>query len=520
MVRIIDFFDQGAAYYGSNVAFVDHDTGAETHYAQANARSHDIAAAIARHGFPKGSKVAILAPNSSNAFMTLMGIMRSESVWLPVNPRNSVTVNEDLLTRFDGELLLYHSQYLAEAGQLMHAVPTLREAVCIDRATSLGTFIDDWIVVPGARHEMGPEMPGDVLAIFPTGGTTGAPKGIVVDHVAMGTMVANLMTHMAYHEGTRHLVVAPMTHAAGIMACLHFARGGCNVIMNTTKPATVLDALDQHRITHLFLPPTLLYMLLAERDVRARDYSALRHMSIAAAPTSPEKLKEAIQVFGPVLSEFYGQAEVPATICLKAPWDYIGADGVIDERRLLSVGRPGVWNIVAILDDEGREVPRGTAGEICVRGPLVAPGYYKDPEATAQRRRAGWHLTGDIGRMDEDGYVTIVDRKSDMVITGGFNVFPNEIEHAINALSPVQDCSVIGIPDAKWGEAIMAFVELKAGHVLTEDCVKDAVRTALGPVKTPKFVEFLAELPRSPAGKVLRSSLRKPYWESQARGVN
>jgi acyl-CoA synthetase (AMP-forming)/AMP-acid ligase II len=261
-------------------------------------------------------------------------------------------------------------------------------------------------------------------------------------------------------------------------------------------------------------------MLLAEPTVRSRDFSALKHLSIAAAPTSPEKLKEAIAVFGPVLSEFYGQAEAPATVCLKAPWDYLRPDGSLDERRLYSVGRPGIWNTVAILDNDGNEVPRGTPGEICVRGSLVAPGYYKNPEATAERRRNGWHLTGDIGRMDEDGYVTIVDRKSDMVITGGFNVFPNEIEHVINAHPSVQDCSVIGIPDAKWGEALIAFVELKPQRTAGAEEIKAAVRAALGPVKTPKHIEFVNELPRSPAGKVMRSTLRKPYWENQARAVN
>lgn len=519
-MRIIDHFDQGVSYHGSSIAFIDDDSGQETSYADASARTHAIAAAIRAHGYGKGTKIAILAPNGTRAFVALLGLMRSEAIWLPVNPRNSIAVNVDLLTRFDADLLFYDSTYLGEVEQLMQSVPTLRECVCLDRATALGTFIDDWMADPQARFQMGPEMPEDVFAIFPTGGTTGAPKGIVVTHVSIMTMAANLMTHFGYHEGARHLVVAPMTHAAGIMACFHFARGGCNIIMTTTKPPAVVEALERYKITHLFLPPTLLYMLLAEPTVRSRDFSALRHLSIAAAPTSPEKLKEAVAVFGPVLSEFYGQAEAPATVCLKAPWDYIRPDGSLDERRLYSVGRPGIWNTVAILDNEGNEVPRGVSGEICVRGPLVAPGYYKNPEATAERRRNGWHLTGDIGRMDEDGYVTIVDRKSDMVITGGFNVFPNEIEHVINSHPSVQDCSVIGIPDAKWGEALIAFVELKSQRTVGAEEIKAVVRAALGPVKTPKHVEFVSELPRSPAGKVMRSTLRKPYWEKQSRAVN
>ena len=184
---------------------------------------------------------------------------------------------------------------------------------------------------------------------------------------------------------------------------------------------------------------------------------------VAAAPTSLEKLREAVRIFGPVMTEFYGQAESPATICVKAPWDYLREDGSVDERRLHSVGRPGVWNMVAILDDDGKDVARGTPGEICVRGPIVTPGYYKNPEETASRRRGGWHLTRDIGVMDNDGYVTIVDRKSDMIITGGFTVFPNEIEQVLSSHAAVQDCSVIGVPDEKWGEAVTAFIQLKPG---------------------------------------------------------
>lgn len=177
-------------------------------------------------------------------------------------------------------------------------------------------------------------------------------------------------------------------------------------------------------------------------------------------------------------------------------------------------------NSVAILDDEGVEVARGEAGEVCIRGDLVTPGYYKNAQATAEVRTHGWHHTGDVGVMSEDGYITIVDRKKDMIITGGFNVYPNEIEQVLTGHEAVQDCSVIGIPDEKWGEAVKAIVQLKPGKVCAEEDLIALVKERLGSVKTPKSVDFIEQLPRSPAGKVLKTELRKAYWSDKARAVN
>jgi acyl-CoA synthetase (AMP-forming)/AMP-acid ligase II len=207
-------------------------------------------------------------------------------------------------------------------------------------------------------------------------------------------------------------------------------------------------------------------------------------------------------------------------VTAKAPWDYLDAEGNIIDERLHSIGRPCVFNTVAILDDEGVEQPRGAAGEICVRGDLVTPGYYKNPEATAEVCQSDWHHTGDIGVMSDDGYVTIVDRKKDMIITGGFNVFPNEIEQVLSAHAAVQECAVIGVPDEKWGEAVKAVVQLKQGQVCSEEELIALVKQELGSVKAPKSVDFLEQLPRSPVGKILKVELRKQYWEGQARAVN
>jgi acyl-CoA synthetase (AMP-forming)/AMP-acid ligase II len=520
-MRIIEHFDNAARFYPDNIAFVD--VGSDEpglSYAQAQPETQRIAGALDHHGYSRGSHVGVLAPNGSTAFLALLGLFRAECVWLPINPRNPVPVNADLLQRFDGELLLFHSAFADEARQLRDECPGIREIVCIDGDCGTGVAMDQWS--RGAAETFAGDAVDldDSFAIFPTGGTTGKSKGVVLTHRNIHTMFSNFFSHFNYHDGSCHLVVAPMTHTAGLTGCMHFARGGTNAIMNSTLPGEIASAMEQHKVTHLFLPPTVLYMLLALPDIRERDYSALRHFLVGAAPSSLEKLKEALDVFGPVMTEAFGQSEAPASVTAKAPWDYLDADGNVNDARLHSIGRPCVFNTVAILDDEGNEQPRGEAGEICVRGDLVTPGYYKNPEATAEVSQFGWHHTGDIGVMSEDGYVTIVDRKKDMIITGGFNVFPNEIEQVLSTHAAVQECAVIGVPDDKWGEAVKAVVQLKPDQQCSDEELIALVKEELGSVKAPKSVDFLEQLPRSPVGKVLKVDLRKQYWEGQARAVN
>lgn len=521
-MRIIDHFDNAVAIYPQNVALKDvanaEDVGIT--YAEAAPRTIAIADAIAANGYKAGSHVGVLAPNCVDAFLALLGVFRAQCVWLPINPRNTVPTNADLLERFEGELLLFHSSYASEAQSLKESYPGIREIICIDTDCDVGVSFADWSKDSAGKFSPVDCSLDDTFAIFPTGGTTGKSKGVQLTHRNIHTMFCNFYAHFKYHDDTCHLMVAPMTHTAGLTGCMHFARGGCNAIMNSTLPGDILDAMEQYAVTHLFLPPTVLYMLLADDTVHQRDFSKLQHFLVGAAPTSLEKLKEALDVFGPVMTEAFGQSEAPASITAKAPWDYLCADGSINESRLHSIGRPCVFNQVAIIDDSGQPCPNGTPGEICIRGDLVSPGYFKNPEATAEVRAHGWHHTGDVGIQSDDGYITIVDRKKDMIITGGFNVFPNEIEQVLSSHPSVQESAVIGVPDEKWGEAVKAIIQLKPGQGCDAEELMSLVKTELGSVKTPKSVDFLDSLPRSPVGKVLKTELRKNYWGGQERAVN
>jgi len=251
--------------------------------------------------------------------------------------------------------------------------------------------------------------------------------------------------------------------------------------------------------------------------VRTADLSSLEYVSYAGAPMSVDRLREAIDVLGPVMNASFGQTEAPMCVTAMPPHEHLDAAGNLAHPG--SCGRPNLLSIVEIMDDDGNVIPPGERGEIVVRGPLVMAGYYKDPAATAEVSRFGWHHTGDIGVRDEDGWFYVVDRKKDMIISGGFNVYPAEVEKALLSHRGVQDCAVIGVPDEKWGESVVAFVESRPGIEFDEQELLAHAREVLGPVKTPKRIECVASLPRTNAGKVSRAELRKPFWSSSGRAI-
>jgi acyl-CoA synthetase (AMP-forming)/AMP-acid ligase II len=296
------------------------------------------------------------------------------------------------------------------------------------------------------------------------------------------------------------------------------ALGGTVAVLPKFEPGDVLAAIEKHRVTYMFLPPTAIYMLLSHPGVRDHDLSSLEYISYAGAPMSLDRLKEAIDVFGPVMNASFGQTESPMCVTAMPPHLHLNSDGELAHPG--SCGQANLLSRVEIMDDDGNLLPPGVHGEIVVRGPLVMAGYYKNPEATEEVSRFGWHHTGDIGYRDEQGWFFIVDRKKDMIISGGFNVYPAEVEQVLQAHPAVQDCAVFGIPDDKWGEQVVAVVELRAGKVPPpEEELIAFARDKLGAVKSPKQLSYIDSLPRSNAGKVLRAELRKPYWQDRDRAI-
>jgi acyl-CoA synthetase (AMP-forming)/AMP-acid ligase II len=295
--------------------------------------------------------------------------------------------------------------------------------------------------------------------------------------------------------------------------------GGTNVILPGFDPTLVLQKIAEERITHTYLPPTAIYAMLAHPALRQTDLSSLRFIVIGGAPIAPAKFKEAVGVFGPILYEMYGQTESLAPATVKWPKDCVRADGSFDEDVIRSAGKAAPFMRVEIMDPEGNILGPGQPGEIVILSSMVMKGYYKMPKETEESQRFGWHHTTDIGVRDERGFITIVDRMRDMIISGGLNIFPSEIEAAIAELDAVQESSVIGVPDEKWGESVKAVIQLKPGRTVAIEAVVEQCRQRLGALKVPRTVEFWDELPRSPVGKVLKREIRKKYWTDQWRQV-
>ncbi len=347
-------------------------------------------------------------------------------------------------------------------------------------------------------------------------------KGVEMSNRSVCAMLELGLQHYVDDEveDVVHLAVAPITHAAGVMTVVYGAVGGTNIIHEAFNAKTVLETIQADRVTNIFLPPTAYYALLDEAKSSTYDTSSLNQILIAAAPVSPDKFREGVEIFGPVICQCFGQAEAPMLISWLGPKVVAAAANGVHPERLKSAGKVTSSTQVGILDEQGNVLPIGERGEICCRGPLVTPGYFEKPEATAQAREFGWHHTGDVGYLDADNYLYIVDRKKDMIITGGFNVFAAEVEAPILALPEVLECAVIGIPDEKWGESVKAVIVLSDGQHTTEEAVIDAVKPKLGSVKTPKSVEFWEEIPKTAVGKTDKKAIRKKFWTDSDRSVN
>jgi acyl-CoA synthetase (AMP-forming)/AMP-acid ligase II len=279
--------------------------------------------------------------------------------------------------------------------------------------------------------------------------------------------------------------------------------------MRTPDVGGFLAAVAEHRVTHTFLPPTLIYMVLDHPDLDTTDLSSLQCFWYGAAPMSARRLEEALTRVGPVMAQLFGQTEAPMMISTMAPRDHFRDDGSIAVERLSSAGRPAPLVTVAMMGDDGTLLAPGERGEIVVRSSLVMRGYYKNPDATAEASAYGWHHTGDIGFLDDEGFLHIVDRAKDMVITGGFNVYSTEVEQALMAHPAVADCAVVGLPDEKWGERLTAVLQLRPGRSVTSEEVRTFVKERIGSVKTPKQVEVWDDLPRSRVGKVLKTEIKQ-----------
>jgi len=495
--------------------------GGTLDYGEVRALSCRIANGLHASGFEPGQKGAVFSPNHPLALVCVLAILRAGLVWLPLNPRNALEENAQILAAFGCDVLFFPKDFSDQVATLRAAAPAIRLCICLDEMEDGG--LEVW------AQRFSPEfeplvLPPDHLALLSaTGGTTGRSKGVM--H-SVANVAAFTAAHQALHlrDGEPvFLAAAPITHAGGRICLAVLRQGGTIVVLPRPDPAEIMRAIERHRVTRMFLPPTAIYSLLAQPDARTFDYSSLKYLMYGGAPMSIQKLRLALEVFGPVMSGGYGQTEAPLAVAQLSPEDHfengeLGGKVATDD-RLSSCGRPTPFVELRIVDDDDQTLPTGTRGEVAIRSAIVMQGYFRNPEATAEAIRSGWHHTGDIGYLDLDGFLHLVDRKKDMIISGGFNVYPAEVEQVILSLPEVEDCAVVGVPDEKWGEAVKAVVQLVPGRILSPEQIIAACRPRLGGVKTPKSVEIWPDLPRSSAGKVLRRNVRNRFWADRTRSI-
>ena len=516
-LSLIDLFDNGVEIDPSRPCLVCGDE--RVTYRDAQRSSYVIANAMTRAGISPGARVAVLAHNAARPFQCVLGALRAGCTWVPVNARNAGPETVQVLDRTDTDVIFYGSAFEPGIDELLAQCPRISLAICIDgEASGKRPNLEAWCAGASAQPQL-LQVADDALATLAcSGGTTGIPKGVMTSHQTWAFRIAEVMARLA-HPRPIHLVAAPMTHGAGAGALELMAMGATHVILPSFDPAAVIDAIGRHGVTHVFLPPTALYRLMAHPMAARGEYGSLRYLMCGGAPIAPERLREALRLFGPALHVGYGGTEFGGGLCWMPGTILLDAIAQGREGRLLSCGRPSPLVRIDIVGSEDELLPPGESGEVVIRGHTLASGYYKDPDETARSFRAGGFHSGDIGYKDADGFVYISDRKKDMIISGGFNIYPSEIERVLLAHPAVQDCAVVGVTDTEWGEAVKAVIELKPGAALDVATLESLCRAALAGYKVPKSFEFWPEIPRSPVGKVLKRAVRERFWQGQSRLV-
>ncbi|WP_317915446.1 AMP-binding protein [Cupriavidus sp. TKC] len=474
---------------------------------------------IARHyvalGLRRQDGIAVLTANRPESVAAMIAAHLLGLRYTALHPMASAEDQLFVLRDAGIRALIIDTPRFAERGAALAA------AGVVDFVMTLGAagFGTDLLAASAsldgsdANHEV---LPGDIFKIGYTGGTTGRPKGVVHHHRTAVTMALQQLAGWEWPGQTRFLAATPVSHAAGAMILTTFLRGGTVCLLDKYEPAAFLRMVQEERITSTFLVPTQIYGLLDYPQLADYDTSSLELVLYGAAPMAPARLTQALERFGPVFAQIYGQAEAPMTI------SYLRRDEHDFARAHLlgSAGRVLPGNQVRLLDNALREVAPGEIGEVCVRGPLVMSGYHNRLEESEKAMAGGWLHTGDLARCDAAGYLYLVDRAKDMIISGGFNVFSSEVEGCLAQHPAVAVSAVIGMPDAKWGEAVMAVVVTKDGAMVSAGELMAFVSARKGVVNAPKHVEFVAELPMTPLGKLDKKALRSKYWHDQSRQIS
>ncbi len=463
--------------------------------------------ALTSLGVVEGTRVGMLSSSLPEVLHASHAAQILGAVHIPMHPLGSLSDHLNTVQDAGVELLIVEGgRFDARAADLVSGVPGLRLAALgrTDVAEDLCGLAASMEPQPLAVPVLDP---AGIYGISYSGGTTGKPKSMATRRATVAALMSIMLVEWEWPAPPRVLSCAPLSHAGGTMFLPTLLKNGTMLVHPTFEPLAVLQAIQDHDINCMMLVPTMIYALLDHPRFDEFDLSSLETVFYGASLMSPSRLKEAIERIGPVFSQFYGQAEAPMTVTTLRKADH----DVNDLERLSSCGRPSPWLVVELLDAENSPVPDGQPGEICVRGPIVMDGYRDSPELNAEVFSGGWLHTGDVAIRDADGFLRIVDRTKDMIVSGGFNIYPRDIEDALALHPAVAQSAVIGVPHPTWGEAVKALVVLRAGHTASAEDLIALVTDRKGRFQAPKAVEFIAAIPSTAVGKPDKKALRARY---------
>lgn len=494
----------------------------ELTYQETNERINQLANALIGLGIKKGSNVAILLHNCPEFIETLFACFKAGIGPVPINFRLHPKECSFIIDNSEAIAVVLGDDFRDSLYVLKDEMPRVKYFICVIDPLE-GMLQYETLLKEQSEKFVDVEVERDDLAwLFYTSGTTGEPKGAMLTHHNLMTMTMNFfadMTPLGPEDVILH--AAPLSHGSGLYSLPNVAKGAANVILKSKafNPKTVFETIQRRKVTNMFMAPAMVKRLIISPEIDKYDLSSLECIHYGGAPIYVEDLKASVKKLGQVLVQLFGQAESPMTVSYLRKEEHLLEGTEEQMKRLTSAGIPRTDVEVKIFDENDKELPPGKMGEIVVRGEVVMKGYWRNPKATAETLRGGWLHTGDLGIMDEKGYVYILDRAKDMIISGGENIYSREIEDVILKHPAVHEVAVIGVPDEIWGEAVKAIVALKEGHRVTEEEIINFCKEYLASYKKPKSVEFVASIPKNPYGKVFKRELREKYWVGEGRRV-
>jgi len=495
-----------------------HFEGAHHTFGELDQRASRVANGLKAAGVKPQERIAILSKNVPAFFELWFGAAKADVVLVPVNFRLAAPEVAYVVADAGAEVLFVGADFYPLVQKALPEMKSVRRVIALDGRHGSWPEYAQWLAAQSSRDPDLPVSPEHCAIQMYTSGTTGHPKGAQLSHANLLTLAEGGQRELGeWHDNDVSLVCMPLFHIGGSgWALIGFYRGVETVLMRDADPGAILRSMPQYHITKAFMVPALLLFLLQNPQCRSTDFSSLELIVYGASPAPLDLVRNARKVFGCGLAQVYGLTETSGAITYLRPEDH-------DEKvpdRLKSCGKAMAGIEIRVVDADGKETAIGDVGEIITRSPQNMLGYWNQPEATRRAIRGDWFHTGDAGYLDRDGYIYIYDRVKDMIISGGENIYPAEVESALFGHPAIADVAVIGVPDDKWGESVKAIVVKKAGADVTPDQLVAFARERIAGYKVPRSIDFVETLPRTPTGKILKRELRRPYWAGQERQVH